>query len=183
MSLKAKLVSSVAAFCLVLALLVVGILAVPSATINMGGSITFDAQDVVATVTVTSTGATTNLNLTGDSAIKFDSTTTEATVDRDALNLAFASKTQDIVITVTITNDSDENMTVTPTLPTVDGSGVGIATTEKNGEETAAAATATAKTVTAGDSIVYTITISMTEGAANNNISATWDAAFVLARV
>ena len=183
MSLKAKLVSSVAAFMLVLALLVVGVLAVPQATVNMGGSITFDAQDVVATVTVTSTGATTDLNLTGDSAIKFDSTTTEATVDREALNLAFESKTEDIVIKVTITNGSNESMTVTPTLPTVDGSGVEIATTEKNGEETAAAATATAKTVTAGDSIVYTITISMTEGAANNNISATWDAAFVLARV
>lgn len=183
MSLKAKLVSSVAAFCLVLALLVVGILAVPQATINMGGSITFDAQDVVATVTVTSTGATTDLNLTGDSAIKFDSTTTQAKVDKDDLDLEFASKTEDIVITVTITNDSDESMTVTPTLPKVDGSGVGIATTEKNGEETAAAATATAKTVTAGKSIVYTITISMTEGAANNNISATWDATFVLARV
>ena len=182
MSLKAKLVSSVAAFCLVLALLVVGVLAVPQATINMGGSITFDAQDVVATVTVTSTGATTDLNLTGDSAIKFDSTTTKETVDQDALNLAFESKTEDIVIKVTITNDSNESMTVTPTLPKVDGSGVGIATTEKNGEETAAA-TATAKTVTAGNSIVYTITISMTKGAANNNISATWDAAFVLARV
>ena len=56
MSLKAKLVSSVAAFCLVLALLVVGILAVPSATINMGGSISFQATDVNATVNITVTG-------------------------------------------------------------------------------------------------------------------------------
>lgn len=183
MSLKAKLVSSVAAFCLVLALLVVGILAVPSATINMGGSITFDAQDVVATVTVTSTGAKTNLNLTGESAIKFDSTTTEATVDRDALNLVFASKTENIVITVTITIDSEEDMTVTPTLPSVAGEGVEIATNEKNGAGSAAPATTAVKTVATDDSIVYTITISMAEGAANNNINATWKAAFVLARV
>ena len=71
MSLKAKLVSSVAAFMLVLALLVVGVLAVPQATINMGGSITFDATDVVGSVSVATDGAATYL-VAGENTVSFD---------------------------------------------------------------------------------------------------------------
>ena len=179
MSLKAKLVSSVAAFCLVLALLVVGVLAVNQATVQLGGSISFTANDVIATVTVTSTGATTDLNET----IKFDST--DANDDEGTLTdlgLVFANKTSPIVITVTITNDSEDSMTVTPTAPTVSGSDVTISTQEKNGTGSVTDITTSAKTVTAGSSIVYTITISMASGAANNDISATWSATYQLER-
>ena len=75
MSLKAKLVSSVAAFCLVLALLVVGVLAIPTATVNMSGSISFNATDANVTIDGVLTNANTSHSFT---QLVYDATHGEA---------------------------------------------------------------------------------------------------------
>ena len=56
MSLKAKLISSISAFVLVLALLVVGVFALPQANVPLGGTINFQATNVYAEITGTISG-------------------------------------------------------------------------------------------------------------------------------
>ena len=56
MSLKTKLISSISAFVLVLALLVVGVFALPQETITLGGTINFQAKNVYAEITGTISG-------------------------------------------------------------------------------------------------------------------------------
>lgn len=51
MSLKTKLISSISAFVLVLALLVVGVFALPQETFTLGGTINFQAKNVYAEIT------------------------------------------------------------------------------------------------------------------------------------
>lgn len=115
MSLKAKLVSSVAAFCLVLALLVVGILAVPSATINMGGSISFTATDVNATVTIAVTGTKTPVDQV---TYTYDASQGNATENWTAQNWVF-DEDREIVVTITVTNkDTVRQLDVAWTQPT-----------------------------------------------------------------
>ena len=58
MSLKMKLTSTIAAFLLILGLTIMGVMAAPSATVNLGGSISFTATDVNAKVTGDISGAT-----------------------------------------------------------------------------------------------------------------------------
>ena len=56
MSLKMKLTSTISAFLLILGLLIMGVFAAPSASVNLGGTITFTATDVYAKITGTITG-------------------------------------------------------------------------------------------------------------------------------
>ena len=56
MSLKTKLISSISAFVLVLALLVVGVFALRQETITLGGTINFQAKNVYAEITGTISG-------------------------------------------------------------------------------------------------------------------------------
>ncbi len=56
MSLKTKLISSISMFVLVLALLVVGVFALPQETITLGGTINFQAKNVYAEITGTISG-------------------------------------------------------------------------------------------------------------------------------
>ena len=119
MSLKAKLISTISAFCLVIALLVVGVLAVNPAKVNMGGNITFSATDVMATISANVTGISGSHSFDN---IVFDETTDDGNATNTSwtnLNFTFANKTTDIVLTITITNDSDErDFTVAYTAPT-----------------------------------------------------------------
>ncbi len=56
MTLKTKLISSISAFVLVLALLVVGVFALPQANVPLGGTINFQAKNVYAEITGTISG-------------------------------------------------------------------------------------------------------------------------------
>ncbi len=107
MSLKAKLFSSIAAFALVACLLIVGVFAVSPANVNMGGSITFTAKDVLATIS----GSVTNIaeSTTGlEDSIKFtEDTVSDTNSDWSNLTWNFSSK-QDVVLTITVHNDSTE---------------------------------------------------------------------------
>ena len=57
MSLKVKLTSTIAAFLLILGLTIMGVFAAPTATILLGGTISFKATDVHARVSGTITGS------------------------------------------------------------------------------------------------------------------------------
>lgn len=60
MSLNIKLTSTICAFFLILGLVVAGVFAVPLATVNLGGTLTFSAKDVYARITGEVAGAKEN---------------------------------------------------------------------------------------------------------------------------
>ena len=75
MKIKAKLVSTIAAACLVIALLVTGVWAVSTASVTLGGSISFSATNVHATIEGSITGAAETVSIT---PIEYDSETVES---------------------------------------------------------------------------------------------------------
>lgn len=110
MKLKAKLVTTCAAFCLILCLTIVGVWSVATANIPMGGSVGFTADNVDATISGSFSGISDTQNLT---TLKLDANTTDVTsVDGYTTwqnwDLNFADKAQDIVLTITVTNDNAE---------------------------------------------------------------------------
>ena len=173
MSLKAKLVSSVAAFCLVLALLVVGILAVPSATINMGGSISFTATDVNATVKITVTGTETPVDAV---TYTYNAEQGNATESWTSNNWVF-DDSREIVVTITVTNnDTVRQLDVAWTQPT-DMAAQNV-TVVSTGE---ASKTLDNSETGAGSTNVATYTMTFTP--ANENLAVTnaaWTAKLVL---
>lgn len=114
MSLKAKLVSTIAAFCMVICLLSVGIWAANTGTVNVGGSVSFVAKDVDVTISLVSvTGA----GDAGDAYAKDDITwnaATEGTLSASWTDMVFAFQKAangtlgDIVITINVKNNSAE---------------------------------------------------------------------------
>lgn len=195
MSLKAKLVSSVAAFCLVLALLVVGILAVPSATVNMGGSISFTATDVVGSIAMKATG-----NATSDSLAKYtksasfnaDTEEAQATVDWTGLKALVVERPEsgDAVVTITLTINNtatDRDMYVKFTsLPALasDAKGVTISETKYGATEAEVLASGTAVKVNTafpvGEGGTVYVVFTLTVSDFNNTANASWSANVVL---
>ena len=175
MSLKAKLVSSVAAFCLVLALLVVGILAVPSATINMGGSISFQATDVNATVAITVAGTEETIDPVN---YTYNASQGEATVENVWKTTAWNfDENREIVVTITVTNkDTVRQLDVAWTQPT-DMSAQNV-TVVSSGE---ASKTLDNSKTGAGSTNVATYTMTFTPEDENLAVEgATWTAKLVL---
>ena len=110
MKLKAKLVTTCAAFCLILCLTIVGVWAVTAPRIPMGGNVGFTASDVDATISGSFAGISGTQALT---PLKLDASTTDVeSVDGysswQGWKLNFADKTQDIVLTITVKNDNTE---------------------------------------------------------------------------
>lgn len=189
MSLKAKLVSTVAAFVMVLALMVVGVLAANSATVNLGGSISFTSDHVLATVSVSVSGSAQDatVNGTGDYQKKFTAADATATWEKDNINLSFASQDEDITITITVKNDSTERaLTLTAeTLPGVTGSNIGLVGDKVQYNLNSAGnkdLTASPITVPATQSVVITMTIELKDAGLSVTDGA-WTAAFDLANV
>lgn len=111
MSLKARLLTSIAAVCLIVCLMIVGVLASENPSITMNGSLSFDAKDVVCRVEGNVAGA--------QSAITFNtlnySSKTEPTEQQLASwnrNINFKNTADDIVITITITNLAEKSMKI-----------------------------------------------------------------------
>ena len=109
MSLKAKLISTIAAFCLVISLLFVGVFAANNVSIQMGGQVTFTATDVYGDVTITYSGAANNpARLYAD----FDASTPDGTMTWDEgnpseQNLVF-NQGDPIRVTIAIHNEADD---------------------------------------------------------------------------
>lgn len=150
MKLKAKLISTIAAFAMVLCLTIVGVWAAATVTVNVTGTVSYTATDVDATVTGTITG----ISETGKGFEKtFNATLTENSGAWDLSGITFV-KGSDVVITLTVKNNSSER----PLEATLANGGGATGT-----NTTAALGTTTTSTVAAGDTASFTFTIKVTD--------------------
>ena len=134
MTLKTKLISAIVAFVMVASLMMVGILASPTVTMQMGGNVSFTATDLQVTI---SDGVLANGTLE-DSANKMQGVKIDAYDDGAEelatwtnLNLAFNESGEDMTITFTITNNSkvdDIRATVTVEQGTTNNATVSVTT-------------------------------------------------------
>ncbi|MBO5021883.1 MAG: hypothetical protein J6C53_00170 [Clostridia bacterium] len=113
MSLKAKLISTISAMCLVIALVSVGVWAASTATVNLSGTLTFSATDVYCDVSGTFAGmkdtAPSLATLKWDSKSTAANTPTTGDVSTWAGNaLNFKDDGTAITLTITIKNNSTE---------------------------------------------------------------------------
>ena len=106
MSLKMKLVSMISAFVLVIGMLLIGVFAVERVQVDMGGSITFNADDVYARVT----GSVANAQVAPEGLDVTYSAyeTTGNPTAWESLDLEFDSYATPIVISITVENLSTE---------------------------------------------------------------------------
>lgn len=192
MTTKAKLVSTIAAFCLVLALMVVGVLAASSATVNLGGSLSFIASDVDATVTVNATGCSETIDGSSPNySHTFDAGSEESDWTNENIDLTFSDKDTDIVITIKVTNNNEERALkvsfTDSTLPSVTAD-QNVSMTVRTGDNAAASTAATKGTETievgVGEYAIIELTISIDDpNASVKEASASWEAALTLSNV
>lgn len=150
MKLKAKLISTIAAFAMVLCLTIVGVWAAATVTVSVTGTVSYTATDVDATVTGTITGIT-------ESGKNFEKTFNAASTDNsgawDLSGITFV-KNQDVVITLNVKNNSTER----PLQATLANNG------ETTGTNTTAALGETTTSIIAhGDNVDFTFTIKVTD--------------------
>lgn len=149
MKLKAKLISTIAAFAMVLCLTIVGVWAAATVTVSVTGTVSYTATDVDATVT----GSITGINETGKSFTKtFNAASTEDSGEWDLSGITFV-KNQKVVITLTVKNNSTER----PLQATLANRGgeTGTNTTAALGETT------TSIIAASGEPVSFTFTISV----------------------
>ena len=129
MKLKAKLISTIAAFAMVLCLTIVGVWAAASVTVSVTGTVSYTATDVDATVTGTITG----INETKSFKKDFSADIADTSGAWDLSGITFV-KNQDVVITLTVKNNSTER----PLQATLanNGEATGTNTTAALGETT-----------------------------------------------
>ena len=106
MSIKLKLVSCISAFILVLGIFIFGVLSAEQATVNLGGSISFEATDVYARVTGRVQNAQTNPTLETLEFSAYNDTPDQSSWS--GLDLQFDSRATNIIIEVTVENLSME---------------------------------------------------------------------------
>lgn len=150
MKLKAKLISTIAAFAMVLCLTIVGVWAAATVTVSVTGTVSYTATDVDATVTGTITGIT-------ESGKNFEKTFNAASTENsgawDLFGITFV-KNQDVVITLNVKNNSTER----PLQATLANNGEATGT-----NTTAALGETTTSTIAAGDNASFTFTIKVTD--------------------
>lgn len=173
MTLRAKLLISVAAFTMVLALLIVGVLAVQSATVPITGNIVFNATDANVEITGTLSNATTAHSFT---MLKYDaeSGTPGSTALNTWKNVKIDFKNQasnDITLSITVTNkDTVRSMYTSLSSPTLSG------LTEATNNVTASIKTGTGAytwgepvTISKGSAVTFIITFSI--GTRNKSVN------------
>lgn len=150
MKLKAKLISTIAAFAMVLCLTIVGVWAAATVTVSVTGTVSYTATDVDATVTGTITGIT-------ESGKNFEKTFNAASTENsgawDLSGITFV-KNQDVVITLNVKNNSTER----PLQATLANNGEASGT-----NTTAALGETTTSIIAAGDNDDFTFTIKVTD--------------------
>lgn len=147
MKLKAKLISTIAAFAMVLCLTIVGVWAAASVTVNVTGNVTYTAEDVDATVTGTITGVVGAETKTY--SVTFNATEAKS-ADTWALGDIVFEKGQPVVITLSVHNNSTERA-LEATIAN-NGAATGTNTTAELG-------TTTTATVAAGTDASFSFTI------------------------
>ncbi len=107
MSLKKKLVTTIGMFCLTCALLLVGVWAISNASVEIGGTISFNATNILATITGNIDGAA--AGTTNPEELVYTTTTEPeaAALATWKKNLTFKDTGDTITYTITIKNDSE----------------------------------------------------------------------------
>ena len=175
MKLKAKLVTTCAAFCLILCLTIVGVWAVTAPSIPMGGSVGFTASDVQATISGSFTGISGTQDLT---TLKLDASTKDvkSVAGYDTWQnwtLGFADATKDIVLTITVTNNNTEraiNATFTDSSAS-SLKNITISLAGGNADGSGSYTSGTEVTIPTEQSVTFKVTIHVEN--ANNSASAT----------
>jgi hypothetical protein len=176
MSLKAKLVSTIAAFCMVICLLSVGIWAANTGTVNVGGSVNFVAEDVNVKIELLDVvGAGKAGDDYAKEAIEWDATDV-GTLSADWTDMVFAFQKADdgslgdIVITIKVTNLSEERaVSVAPTAAMSEGADEDVDVTFTG-----------ATSIAAKGNEVYTITISTTKTGNDTVATSAWTGSLVI---
>ena len=122
MTLKTKLISIIVAFVMVVSLMLVGIFASSTITMQMGGNVSFTANGVYAEVTGTITGASGGQVTLPNVEIDYTDTTENITMPPEWTNmpLTFDENGSEITVSFTITNlATDRNIDTTITDITV----------------------------------------------------------------
>ena len=157
MSLKAKLISSISAFVLVLTILIVSVWAVSQTQIPIGGTVNFKATNVHAEVSGTVTGMEDNPILpTLIFSEGEDASSEEDLSPWKNLNLLFTELGEPIKITVTVKNLSDERslgVSITNQMAPIEN--VNISITKGEGEAS------TSAIVSPSSSATFVLTISV----------------------
>lgn len=107
MKLKAKLISTIAAFAMVLCLTIVGVWAATTVTVNVTGTVSYTAKDVNAEVTGSITGVVGAEGKTYSHTFNAATPDEQATDSWDLTGLTFV-KNQPVVITLNVKNNSTE---------------------------------------------------------------------------
>ena len=119
MTLKMKLTSTICAFLLILGLTIMGVMAAPSATVNLGGSISFSSTNVYAKVTGTIEGTSSTTQPELDE-IYIDNETVDGDIDTwSSQDLTFKNDGSEITISVTVENLATDRPLYVSTLDTV----------------------------------------------------------------
>ena len=157
MSLKAKLISSISAFVLVLTILIVSVWAVSQTQIPIGGTVNFKATNVHAEVSGTVTGMEDNPTLpTLIFSEGEDASSEEDLSPWKNLNLLFTELGEPIKITITVKNLSDERslgVSITNQMAPIEN--INISTTKGEGEAS------TSAIVSPSSSTTFVLTISV----------------------
>lgn len=164
MKLRVKLVSTIAAFCLVLCLTIVGVWAVSSATVSMGGNISFTATDVNARVSGSFANATSAPTLTelvfNGSETAADASDVTGIGTWSGWNMTFSGK-EAVTLTITVTNTNTQralNATLTNKSTSLTNCKITITA------DSEAYTSGTAESVAANDgTVVFVITIAITD--------------------
>lgn len=173
MKLKAKLVTTCAAFCLILCLTIVGVWSVATASIPMGGNVGFTASDVDATISGSFSGISNPHNPT---TLKLDASTTnvESVAGYDTWqnwSLNFADKAQDIVLTITVTNENAKRAINATFTNSSSSNNITVSLAGGNAAGSDSYTSGTKVTIDPGQSVVFKVTLHVTD--ANDSASAT----------
>ena len=156
MSLKAKLISSISMFVLVLALLVVSVFALRQERLSLGGTISFQASSVYAKVSGTVSGMNENPTLPTLIFSEGKDATPESDMEIwNALSLVFSESGEPIKISLTVENLSEElslGVSITNQIASIENVNISIT---KNDEE------ATSSIVAPAESATFVLTISL----------------------
>ena len=169
MSLKAKLISTISAFVLILTIVIVGVWAATQANVSLGGTINFQATNVYAKVTGTVTGMDSNPTLPTLIFSEGEDASEETDIEQwNNLNLVFNTSGTPIEIEVTVENLSDQRslgVSIQNQIASIENIDISIT---KN-SEASTSATLSPSTGSGTSTVTFLVTVSLQ----NPNISVT----------
>ena len=169
MSLKAKLISTISAFVLILTIVIVAVWAATQANVSLGGTINFQATNVYAKVSGTVTGMDSNPTLPPLIFSVGEEASQETVIEQwNNLDLVFKTSGTPIEIEVTVENLSDERslgVSIQNQIASIENIDISIT----SGGEASTSATLSPSTGSGTSTVTFLVTVSLQ----NPNVSVT----------